>query len=106
MKIEAWLSESSKKLEKSGISTARLDCLVLLEDAIGQDRANLLAHPELGLKDKLVEKLSQQIDRRALHEPLAYIRGKTEFYGRKFCVRYSGASSRERNYDWPAEESS
>ena len=31
-------------------------------------------------------KLGEQIRRRAKHEPLAYIRGKTEFYGREYFV--------------------
>ena len=32
------------------------------------------------------KRLQRQLDRRAGHVPLAYIRGHTEFYGRRFKV--------------------
>jgi len=90
MKAGDWLIQATKKLEKSGISTARLDCLVLLEDATGKDRAWLLAHLNNNfsplLQGRTLQTLNEQIKKRAMHEPLAYIRGKTEFYGREFIV--------------------
>jgi release factor glutamine methyltransferase len=86
MQAELWLKLSSERLEQAGIGTARLDCLVLLEDATGKERAYLLAHPEMELASALIKKLDAQIKRRAQHEPLAYIRKKTEFYGREFCL--------------------
>jgi release factor glutamine methyltransferase len=58
----------------------------LLEDATGKDRAWLLAHPEFEIGDKVVTLLHKQIEKRAEHTPLAYIRGKSEFYGREFIV--------------------
>jgi len=81
-----WLLKATAKLEKAEIGTARLDCLVLLEDATGKERGWLLAHPEFELDEKLVKKLDKQIKLRATHEPLAYIRHKTEFYGRGFYI--------------------
>ena len=86
MHTEKWLAESTKKLESAGIGTARLDCLVLLEDALKKDRAYLLAHPEAAVEGEALHRLDEQIKRRAKHEPLAYIRVKTEFYGREFTV--------------------
>ncbi|MCW1908288.1 MAG: peptide chain release factor N(5)-glutamine methyltransferase [Candidatus Saccharibacteria bacterium] len=68
------------------ISTARLDTLVLLEDATDKDRAWLLAHPEHSLTPSQTKKFQAWVKRRVVHEPLAYIRGKTEFYGREFMV--------------------
>lgn len=84
LKIDDWLSSTTEKLEKSKIATAKLDCLVLLEDILGKDRASILAHPELELSNEQISELNEQITRRAEHEPLAFIRGKTEFYGRVF----------------------
>lgn len=81
-----WLQISTHQLKKAGISTARLDCLVLLEDATGRDRAWLLAHPEENLKGPSFQVLDEWIERRSRHEPLAYIRGKSEFYAREFRV--------------------
>ncbi len=81
-----WLQAATKQLEEAGIGTARLDCLVLLEDATGKDRSWLLAHPDFIVQGPTLKTLEKQIARRAGHEPLAYIRGKTEFYGREFSV--------------------
>ena len=84
MNTSSYLKQATKKL--ADIPTARLDALVLLEDATGKDRAWLLAHPEFELSDKIATLLHQQIEKRANHTPLAYIRGKSEFYGREFLV--------------------
>lgn len=85
-KVEPWLKPNTTKLNKAGVGTGRLDCLVLLEDVTGKDRAWLLAHPEFELDKAELAKLDALIKRRAKHEPLAYIRGKTEFYGREFII--------------------
>lgn len=58
----------------------------MLEDATGKDRSYLLAHEEELLPIEIAKKLQKQIERRANHEPLAYVRGKSEFYGREFMV--------------------
>ncbi len=50
------------------------------------DRAQLLAHPETELSNEQKIKLDLLLQRRANHEPLAFIRGKTEFYGREFTI--------------------
>jgi release factor glutamine methyltransferase len=81
-----WLDQAVKDLQGAGIATARLDCLVLLEDETGKDRAWLLAHPEFVLTHAQVKRLNTKIVQRQSHLPLAYIRGFTEFYGRQFVV--------------------
>jgi release factor glutamine methyltransferase len=86
MKIESWLSDATKQLALEGIATARLDVLVLLEDTTGVGRAQLLAHPQATLSERDTNVLNQQIKQRARHIPLAYIRSKTEFYGRTFKI--------------------
>lgn len=86
MNIESWLKQATKKLETVGIGTARLDALVLLEDELNIDRAQLLAEPMRELTNEQIKSLDVKIRRRMTHEPLAYIRGKTEFYGREFYV--------------------
>jgi release factor glutamine methyltransferase len=86
MNIGEWLGTAEARLLKAGVPTARLDTLVMLEDSQGWDRALLLAHPDTELAAPLMKKLDSQVTRRAEHVPLAYIRGKTEFYGREFVV--------------------
>lgn len=86
MRAEDWLKEAARRLVAVGVPSARLDSLVFLEDCVGKDRAYLLAHPELELSREQLNKLNKKIKRRLKHEPLAYIRGFTEFYGRRFKI--------------------
>lgn len=81
-----YLESTSARLTSAGVITARLDCLVLMEDVIGEDRSYILAHPEVELNDVQLRELEEKIARRSRHEPLAYIRGKSEFFGREFIV--------------------
>lgn len=80
------LTQKESVLRQAGIQTARLDVLVLLEDVIGKDRAWLLAHPEHKLSPALLKAIDELLAKRTNREPLAYLRGKAEFYGREFVV--------------------
>lgn len=86
MKFKQWLKQAETKLKAAGIGSSRLDALILLEDELGKDRSWLLAHPETTLQGQSLQTLDRRIERRLKHEPLAYIRGFSEFYGRKFIV--------------------
>jgi release factor glutamine methyltransferase len=81
-----WLQTATALLTRVGIGTAHLDALVLLEDCLKKDRAQLLAHPNTHLSEEQLKDLTAALNRRASHEPLAYIRNKTEFYGREFYI--------------------
>ncbi len=86
MKIDEWLRNSIEQLESADILTSRLDCEVLLATALNKDRSWVLAHPEFELNEVTLETLDLQIKKRSKHEPIAYILGKQEFYGREFIV--------------------
>jgi release factor glutamine methyltransferase len=86
MKTNDWLQYATQKLHSAKIDTARLDCLVLLEDALNTNRTQLLAEPDTLLTDEQQTVLDAQLAKRCRHTPLAYIRGKVEFYGRTFLV--------------------
>lgn len=59
---------------------------MLLAHALGVSRASLIAHPQR-LLDAAQEQLAQYlIARRAAGEPIAYLIGTREFYGRGFMV--------------------
>lgn len=63
--------------------TARLDAEVLMAHALGVTRSQLL----LGrMRDPAPEGFAALVDRRAAHEPVAYITGKAEFYGLELDV--------------------
>ncbi len=90
MKVEQWLKKAAKQLDNAGIGSAYLDVLILLEDELKKDRSHILAHPEIELSKTKLKRLDAKLKRRAGHLPLAFIRGHTEFYGRKFLVnRYT-----------------
>ena len=88
MDIGTYLRQATDKLQKAGILTARLDVLILLEDLLGKDRSLVLAHTDDILTCSQQTALDSSIERRAAHEPLAYIRGHAAFYGREFIVTY------------------
>jgi release factor glutamine methyltransferase len=81
-----FLQSAENKLKEAGISSARLDVLILLEDILRKDRAWVLANPEHELNNLQVRRLRRKVERRANHIPLAYIRGHAEFYGRTFKI--------------------
>lgn len=86
MTSERFLNDATKILEQAGVPSARLDCLILLEDALQMDRASILAHPETRINPAKLAILNKQIVQRSRHVPLAYIRGRAPFFGREFTI--------------------
>lgn len=86
MNVGEALEWSSRQLKTAGISTFRLDSLILLEDCTGIDRAKLIAFPVINLDPKAELAFKKQIGLRARQLPIAYIRHKSEFYGREFYI--------------------
>lgn len=84
--INTWLINTTSILKRAGIETPRLDATVLLCDELRCDKAWLFAYPEHILQIKNLKNLHKKIIRRCKHEPLAYIRGRIEFYGRDFRI--------------------
>jgi len=86
MTIAAFLKDAQARLEAAGIATARLDCLILLEDALKLNRAAILAHLDREIDSLPLLELNKKIAQRMQHMPLAYIRNIAFFYGRPFYV--------------------
>jgi release factor glutamine methyltransferase len=84
--LSAWIKTAQARLQSAGIATARLDCLVLTEDILNTNRTQILADTNRELTEVELQKLDNLIAKRAKHIPLAYLRQKTEFYGREFYV--------------------
>lgn len=85
MTIIEWIIASTKNLTGFS-STARLDAEVLLANVLGKDRAWLLAHPDYLLQGLSLQKADEFLKRRLQSEPVAYIVGYCEFYGRDFVI--------------------
>lgn len=62
------------------------DFFVLLSFVTGQSKAFLFAHEEYLLQEDQVTLLENLLKRRALHEPISYLTGTQEFFGRNFSV--------------------
>lgn len=73
-------------LKKKGSDAPRTDADLLLADAMGVDRLRLLLDFDKPLSPQERRAYRERIERRAAGEPLAYILGKKEFYGREFGV--------------------
>jgi release factor glutamine methyltransferase len=77
--VRAALDEAEQRIDA-------LDARVLLCRAIERDPAYLIAHPEATLRISELETYQALVERRAQGEPVAYITGEREFYGRSFQV--------------------
>lgn len=66
--------------------TPMLDAQVLLAFVLDRHKAWLFAHAEESLSTQEEETFRQLIERRCLHEPVAYLVGYKAFYGRDFLV--------------------
>jgi release factor glutamine methyltransferase len=87
--LHAALHESAIQLTPSAPvpgNTARRDAELLLLHVTGLTRAELLTYPDRELTAGQENGYREAIARRARHEPLQYITGVQEFYGRPFAV--------------------
>lgn len=84
--VGAAVVRTRNALAHAGVAEAPLEAELLLADTLETDRTGLLA----GLSDLLSEERQRHLDsllsRRMQREPLAYLRGKREFYGLDFHV--------------------
>jgi release factor glutamine methyltransferase len=63
--------------------TARLDAELLMADALGIERSDMLLR---AMRDAVPPSFAGMVERRARHEPVAHILGHQEFFGRRFKV--------------------
>lgn len=67
--------------KRHGVNPRDID--LLLGDQLGQSQSYLISHGDEAIDPNLLEAL---LARRFAGEPLQYIRGRSEFYGREFLV--------------------
>ena len=73
-------------LAKKGMENPRLDAELLLAHALGCDRVRLYIDTDKPLAAEELARFKSLIKRRGEREPVAYILGTKEFYGRPFAV--------------------
>ncbi|HEX6241959.1 MAG TPA: peptide chain release factor N(5)-glutamine methyltransferase [Polyangiales bacterium] len=73
-------------LQKRGIDSARLEADLLVAHALKQKRLALYLDLDRPLEDAELRTVRALVERRRAFEPIAYILGEREFYGRGFEV--------------------
>ncbi len=69
------------------VDEAALDAELLMRDVLAWDRASWITRRNEAAAPAVAQAFARAIARRAGREPVAYIRGVQEFYGRAFQVR-------------------
>jgi len=79
-----WKIQAAKRL--SGTEAPALTAGLLLCHVLGIDRVALAAHSEEPVPPRAEKELESFLERRLRGEPVAYLLGSREFYGRDFSV--------------------
>jgi len=80
------LREATQILQNAGVPDARREAGSLLSFVIEKDRTFLISHTEDELDDQQVDQFREVVERRAAGEPLQYVTGVQDFFGREFRV--------------------
>jgi release factor glutamine methyltransferase len=84
--IESLLRWAMDDFRTRGIESPRLDAEVLLAKALGTTRIQLIVDGKRPLSADELGRMREMVRRRRAREPVAYILGEREFYGRTFRV--------------------
>lgn len=84
--IEGVLKWAADDFRGRGIEGPRLDAEVLLAHALGVTRMQLILDGKKPLAPDELARFREMVKRRRAREPVAYLRGEREFYGRRFAV--------------------
>lgn len=84
--IEDTLRDAARRLLDAGVDSPRLDAELMLAHARRCDRLSLVRDRDDDLAPSIAGEFGAMVARRTLHEPVAYIIGVKEFYGREFVV--------------------
>ena len=75
-----------RRLREAGIDAAGFELDLMLEEGLSLSKAQRLSHPEQEIGPENIAQIQQWISRREQGEPLQYLLGWWEFYGRRFSV--------------------
>jgi release factor glutamine methyltransferase len=84
--IESVLRWAADDFRARGIESPRLDAELLLGRAVATTRIQLVIDAKRELRDDELSRFRALVKRRRAREPVAYILGQREFYGRIFRV--------------------
>ena len=84
--IGEFIGSAVKRLADAGVDSPRLSAELILGHVLGVRREYLLAHQERVLNEAENAAAGELLRRRGAGEPVAYLLGHKEFYGRDFLV--------------------
>jgi release factor glutamine methyltransferase len=84
--IGALVKWATDDFRTRGIETARLDAELIVAHALRITRTQVIIDAMRPLAEGELAMLRALVKRRRAHEPIAYLRGEREFYGRTFRV--------------------
>lgn len=80
------INHSSSILTDAGVDSPRLSARLIMAFVLGWSQEKLISNHHYCLTPTQSSKFTALVSRRASGEPLAYLVGRKEFYGRKFAV--------------------
>jgi release factor glutamine methyltransferase len=86
MKLGGLVSNVRRKLEAAGVPEPGIEARLLVQHALGMTAAALLSSLRDPAPEDALGRLAGPLTRRLKREPLSYITGAREFYGRTFSV--------------------
>ncbi|HSE24613.1 MAG TPA: peptide chain release factor N(5)-glutamine methyltransferase [Pyrinomonadaceae bacterium] len=84
--IKESVSQAASALQNAGVPEPRREAASLLAHKLSRDRTFLFTHGDECLSDETFSQYMTMVQRRAAGEPLQYITGLQDFYGRQFHV--------------------
>jgi len=84
--IQKLLNWTSEYLTNKGVDSPRLSAELLLSHALGLKRIELYTQFDRQVPQQQLDLLHDLVKRAGLHEPVAYLTGKTEFYSLEFDI--------------------
>jgi release factor glutamine methyltransferase len=80
------IAAARRRLREAAAEAPGREARLLLGALLGRSEAALLAHDDEPLSEELAGQLSELVARRERGEPVAYLLGRREFFGRDFAV--------------------
>ena len=80
------IRDAAGELDRAGVPEARREAGSLLSFILGKDRTYLISHADDETDENSLGRFREFVERRAAGEPLQYITGVQDFYGREFRV--------------------
>lgn len=100
MTIKDWIIKASNELKAVGIDSARLDSQMIVEEIYKKNRAWVLANLDTEISTSKRQKLNNLFNQRLDYYPMAYILGRSEFYGHDFVISMNVLQPRPESEDF------